>query len=159
MCRTPGRTIEAGGGWPIELWRYEDALFGLVVCCHSGVWWTNQAGGANCMHPEAEGVFIPLPPSLVAKHSLDAVENYAFHFPRPGMMKKVRAIFDEPIGAFLEPRLSRVDMLSCDVMEAWIPMYIRQTFEGISGRTMHTVASLLTPLRGMKGFLVWANSD
>jgi hypothetical protein len=34
---------------------------GLVICCPSGVVYTNQSGGFGCFHPEAGGVFCPLP--------------------------------------------------------------------------------------------------
>ena len=34
---------------------------GVIILCKSGVIYTNQTGGIMCDHPEAEGVYVPLP--------------------------------------------------------------------------------------------------
>lgn len=45
--------------------KYKAELFGfvglgLIVECPSGVIWSNQTGGAFNLHPEVEGLFVPL---------------------------------------------------------------------------------------------------
>src|SRR6478735_2795556 len=42
----------------IELW--ESVGLGLIVEMPSGVLYSNQTGGFSCLHPSAEGVFLPL---------------------------------------------------------------------------------------------------
>ena len=39
---------------------YESVGLGLIICCDSSVIYSNQTGGSACLHPEIEGVFIPL---------------------------------------------------------------------------------------------------
>ncbi len=36
------------------------AGLGLIVECPSGIVWTNQVGGAWNLHPEVEGLFVPI---------------------------------------------------------------------------------------------------
>ena len=36
------------------------AGLGLIVECSSGIVWTNQVGGAWNLHPEVEGLFVPI---------------------------------------------------------------------------------------------------
>jgi len=33
---------------------------GVIICFNSGVLYSNQTGGAACLHPEIEGVYVPL---------------------------------------------------------------------------------------------------
>jgi hypothetical protein len=42
----------------IELW--ESVGLGLIVEIPSGVLYSNQTGGFSCLHPSAEGVFLPI---------------------------------------------------------------------------------------------------
>ena len=38
----------------------EDGMFGIVVAHPSSVTYSNQSGGTGCLHPEVEGVYLPL---------------------------------------------------------------------------------------------------
>lgn len=42
----------------VELW--EQVGLGLILSCSSEIIFSNQTGGTSCLHPELEGVFIPL---------------------------------------------------------------------------------------------------
>lgn len=42
----------------IQLW--DSVGLGVIIRCESGVVITNQTGGTHCLHPGAEGVFVPL---------------------------------------------------------------------------------------------------
>jgi Family of unknown function (DUF6210) len=42
----------------IELW--EHVGLGLIISWPSGIIFTNQTGGTSCLHPEFEGVFVPI---------------------------------------------------------------------------------------------------
>jgi hypothetical protein len=42
----------------VELW--DGVGLGLIVAFPSGVIYSNQTGGTSCLHPELEGVFVPL---------------------------------------------------------------------------------------------------
>jgi hypothetical protein len=42
----------------IELDNIED--IGAIIPMKTGVRWTNQVGGNSCLHPELEGVYIPI---------------------------------------------------------------------------------------------------
>lgn len=39
---------------------YDNVGTGLIICCESGVIISNQTGGTATLHPETEGVFVPL---------------------------------------------------------------------------------------------------
>lgn len=39
---------------------YDSVGTGLIIACGSGVMISNQTGGTSCLHPEVEGVFVPL---------------------------------------------------------------------------------------------------
>ncbi len=39
---------------------YEVVGTGVILTCASGVMVSNQTGGASCLQPEVEGVYIPL---------------------------------------------------------------------------------------------------
>ncbi|CAN5201816.1 hypothetical protein BH20GEM2_BH20GEM2_10240 [soil metagenome] len=42
----------------IQLYLHEGV--GVILFCPSGVRYSNQKGGYMCLHPEAEGVYVPL---------------------------------------------------------------------------------------------------
>lgn len=44
----------------VELWRQNDNFVGVIIPYKSGVAYTNQCGGTACVHPEKEGIYIPL---------------------------------------------------------------------------------------------------
>ena len=39
---------------------YDAVGTGIILCCDSGVYYTNQTGGTFCLQPEVEGVYLPL---------------------------------------------------------------------------------------------------
>ncbi|OUS29458.1 hypothetical protein A9Q99_10215 [Gammaproteobacteria bacterium 45_16_T64] len=39
---------------------YDSVGLGLIICFESGVVFSNQTGGGSCLHPEIEGVYVPL---------------------------------------------------------------------------------------------------
>jgi hypothetical protein len=39
---------------------YDAVGTGLILTCQSGVFVSNQTGGTSCLHPEVEGVYVPL---------------------------------------------------------------------------------------------------
>lgn len=43
----------------LQLWPFTGT--GLLIPCASGFKYSNQASGMLCAHPEAEGVFVPMP--------------------------------------------------------------------------------------------------
>ncbi len=42
----------------VQLW--ESVGLGVIIDYPSGLVYSNQTGGTSCLHPEAEGVFVPL---------------------------------------------------------------------------------------------------
>jgi len=48
---------------------------GLIILHPSGVFFTNQAGGHGCFHPEVEGVFLPLPTDI-NRYELNSLEQH-----------------------------------------------------------------------------------
>ena len=43
-----------------EIDLYNTEHLGLIIMIKSGVIYTNQTGGYACLHPETEGVYVPL---------------------------------------------------------------------------------------------------
>ena len=39
---------------------YDSIGTGLIIECQSGILVSNQTGGTSCLHPEIEGVYVPL---------------------------------------------------------------------------------------------------
>jgi len=63
----------------IELWQH--AGMGLIIEYPSGVICSNQTGGTACLHPEVEGVFVPLRnDTLEETHSLISPENELYEY-------------------------------------------------------------------------------
>jgi hypothetical protein len=46
---------------------YESVGLGLIIEYPSGIIYSNQTGGTSCLHPEVEGVFVPLRNDIEAK--------------------------------------------------------------------------------------------
>jgi hypothetical protein len=62
----------------IELW--EAIGLGLIVECPTGIIYSNQTGGTSCLHPEVEGVFVPLRNACDETRKVFGPENELFDY-------------------------------------------------------------------------------
>ena len=49
---------------------YDSVGLGLVLLWPTGVLYSNQTGGTSCLHPEAEGAYLPLVDELIDQEAL-----------------------------------------------------------------------------------------
>ena len=116
---------------------------GIIVCVPTGVSWSNQAGGTACSHPEAEGVYVPLPSFVLGDVDPDPIMDL-WHMTIGETTRFLEALELDDV---FEPR--------GDVGgEAWVPVRIRAPFPDLRGW-----AKVLEPFAGMEGFIVYPNSD
>lgn len=127
---------------------YEHEGLGLIIACPSGVNYTNQVAGYACLHPELEGVYVPLPASVCEK--LDS------HFTGPKWSGHCYEAIDEETADFVDAILAELDLGFClcvdrdrfaESWEAWIQVKI----------SMNSV--LWLGLDEGTGVLTWENSD
>lgn len=124
--------------------------WGLIVTHDSGVIYCNQAGGFGCLHPQIEGVFVPLPVSD-GRTEIHALEQ---HF--RGNWHPI----SEEDAQFVDALLSRSDLDYIKVdrsrlaesYEAWVFVQIERQEEELH-------PSLLENFGSRVGVLVWLNSD
>jgi hypothetical protein len=130
-----------------------DALreIGLIILHPSGVLYTNQVGGHGCFHPEAEGVFFPLPVSPYGRE-LGALSE---HF--KGSWEALNEFEADMVDSVL--RKSSVDLSWISVdrsrlkdsFEAWVYVNLSPRKTGMRER--------LQGFDDSRGVLTWPNSD
>ncbi len=127
---------------------YEHEGLGLIIACLSGVNYTNQVAGYACLHPELEGVYIPLPASGVGK-----LESY---FTGPKWNGRCYEAIDEETADFVDAILAELGLGSClrvdrdrfaESWEAWIRVKVGMN-------SVHWLG-----LNQGDGVLTWENSD
>lgn len=120
---------------------------GVIVIFPSGVIYTNQAGGYACLHPEIEGVFVPL--AVGHRKILFALQQ---HF--NGNWRHIEESDAKTINKLLKSDgfgFIQVDKTILDEsFEAWIYVEIEEIAETFP---------LIKGFGKTKGILTWANSD
>ena len=152
----------ASKGTPnIQLW--EGVGLGLIIEYPSGVLYSNQTGGTTCLHPQAEGVFVPLRGEVeVESNALLSPETelYAYFASPPhsgtGATGGLASADVDFIAAVLAKyRLDRTIALNMDKLrdshEAWVHVLVNGDggFECFSGFEPYPRTGILT----------WTNSD
>lgn len=120
---------------------------GLIISFPSGVIYTNQVGGYACLHPEVEGVFVPLP--VGHKKILFALQTH-FSGNWHHLEEKDADVIDKLLRSddfgYIKVDRNRLS----DSFESWIYVEIdeiKETFPLIGG------------FEKPSGILTWANSD
>ncbi len=143
-----GRPESEHGGPVLSLYDVygERELLGLVVCCPSGISWSNQAGGTGCQHPRAEGVFVALDPPISPEAPWP---HLCTSWDDDLLPSEVQAAIDAS-------RLPlRVDPERwAESMEAWWPVVVDARRSGLLPQ-YHALGQL----DGWKGYLVTENCD
>lgn len=57
---------------------YDHVGTGLIIKAKTGIVWTTQAGGVNCLQPECEGLFVPFGNDLDLDHKLISLDRTLF---------------------------------------------------------------------------------
>ena len=146
---------------------YDSVGTGLIICCESGIVITNQTGGTSCLHPEIEGVFVPLRNDYVE-------ETGKFMSPELELTKHFEGFkhggagatsgIDEEDAEFIESVLKRVRLfppISVDrgklkkSHEAWIHVLI--SGDESDDPDLSAFAHFAPYPRS--GIFTWANSD
>lgn len=129
----------------VELLDLDD--LGIIILFPSGVIFTNQVAGYGCLHPEAEGVFIPL--SVGHKKILFALQQ---HF--NGNWQHIEETDAQIVDRLLRSdgfEFIKVDRTKLEEsFEAWIYVNVAEISETFP---------LLKGFGEAKGILTWANSD
>jgi hypothetical protein len=147
----------------IELW--EGVGLGLIIEWRSGILYSNQTGGTACLHPEVEGVFVPLrndcerDSERLLSPEKDLLEY--FEGPKHRGTGAIRGL-DTDDADFITSIFARwhihelaVDRTRLrDSHEAWVHVVVDGELGGGDG----------LPLKGFprdsrKGILTWSNSD
>jgi hypothetical protein len=122
----------------------------LILSHPSGVLYSNQVAGLGCLHPEVEGVLIPLPVKT-GRPELHALQS---HF-RGGWWclteedaKVIDGIFRRHGLAFLRVDRTRLG----DSFEAWVHVSVDPPQEERGLALLHGFAS-------RSGVVTWLNSD
>lgn len=136
---------------------YESAGLGLILLWPTGVLYSNQTGGTSCLHPQAEGAYLPLANALTVQEEL-----LLAHFTGPKWRGACDRGIDEETAAEVERILGlshvtrelglRVDRTRlAQSHEAWVHVEIAAQPE--------TDLALLGSIPASQGILTWANSD
>ncbi|WP_368738034.1 DUF6210 family protein [Myxococcus sp. AM009] len=136
---------------------YDSAGLGLILLWPTGVLYSNQTGGNSCLHPQAEGAYLPLVDELVDLEGL----LHQF-FVGPQWMGRCDRGLDEETAREIERILGlsyttrelglRVDRARLeDSHEAWVYVEVPAQPGGD--------LALLGPIPTSRGILTWANSD
>jgi hypothetical protein len=131
----------------VDLATLELKDLGLIIQSKTGVIFTNQVGGLGCLHPEAQGVFIPL--SVGHKKILLALTQH-FRGDWNHINERDADFIDRLLRSdgfeFIKVDRSRLK----DSFEAWIYVNVENSdeeFPAIKG------------FGESKGILTWQNSD
>ena len=101
---------------------------GLIIEFPSGVLYTNQVGGYACLHPEIEGVFVPLTNSMVPQQ--EVLEDF---FSGPKWKGSCYSGIDEETADFIDAvfaksfctqalQVNRAKL--ADSVEAWVHVLV-----------------------------------
>jgi hypothetical protein len=131
----------------LDLDHWDTEQVGIVIACKTGVRWTNQAGGTACAHPEAEGIFLPLP-TYLSEASLEILRD-RWHVETEHVAKFLAA---KKLDDVLEPSAGVGG-------EAWVPVRIKARLTDLDIPEFPEWARNLRPFAGSLGFLVYLNSD
>jgi hypothetical protein len=124
---------------------------GLIIIVESGVIYRSQAGGLACLHPEAEGVFLPLPVTSGAS------EMYALSQHFRGKLghidEEAAKVIDRILGRNGHEHLTVNPKRVKESFEAWVHVLIHAP----GGRSRSEKA--ISGFGECEGILIWPNSD
>lgn len=141
------------GGRPrvrVRLWDHVGT--GLVLEGPTGVVYTQQVGGVRCLHPQVEGLFVPLGNDLDEngcllgpQERLDTLfSGHGAHVDE-ALADRLDAVFREPRWG-VELRVDRSRL--AESWEAWVAVRVEGGADLVTGWPMPC-----------GGFLTWCNSD
>jgi hypothetical protein len=147
----------------------DNAGLGLIIAFPSGVMFSNQTGGTECLHPEVEGIYIPLR-NETEEGASEGGRNTELHSPEHEFVEYfVGAAYGgsgatwgltEDDAAFVESVLAKWGLSEClhidrarlgESHEAWVHVTVtgdegREAFSGFGPYPR-------------PGILTWTNSD
>jgi hypothetical protein len=127
---------------------------GIIIMFPSGVIYSNQTGGHSCLHPEEEGVFLPLSYELI-----DQQEMLQKHFAGPKWRSGCANGIDADTADFVDHVLhlsSTTGFVEVDRSrlsnshEAWI--YVKLELSS-------NKSGIIRSFQNGVGVLTWSNSD
>ena len=146
---------------------YESVGTGIILNYPSGIMFTNQTGGTSCLHPEIEGIYVPIrndfmePSGPLLSPTVD-LRQY-FEGLKHGGAGATRGL-DSEDADFIDSLLGRVQLgtsISVDRTrlveshEAWVHVIVSGDE---SGDRNLSIFSGFTPYP-RQGILTWCNSD
>ena len=138
----------------IRLWN--GGGIGIIILYKSGVHYSNQTGGYACLHPEAEGVYVPLVNELVDQEA--RLEDF-FTGPKwqgwcsDGIDGETADFIDAVLESSPYSRGLKVDRQRLDAShEAWVHLTV-------PGTATAPEAIELVGFEEAEAILTWSNSD
>lgn len=129
----------------IDLFNFDG--LGLIIIFPSNVIYTNQVAGYACLHPEIEGVFVPL--TIGHKKVLFELENHFkgdWHYFKDKDAEIIDRLLRGDGFGFIKVDRTKLE----NSFEAWVYVEIDELSEKFS---------LIKSFGKAKGILTWANSD
>ncbi len=134
----------------IRVWETES--LGLIIKCKSGVQVSNQTGGHGCLHPELEGIYVPL------RTKVEVLENY-FTGPKwdgwcmEGIDQETADFIDDLLAKEPDAKFISVDRTRLkESHEAWVFVNIREPKVSVGWTVWSGFGTT-------EGILTWPNSD
>lgn len=119
-------------------------VFGVIICAPTGIEYSNQAGGTLCLHPKAEGFFVPF--SHQCDFGGDPCCFEPLHPDEPPDRLEIEEEFESKL---IHLGLAWDRSRSGESCEAWIPVIVLYKDE----------FSPLHNLTGERGWLTYPNCD
>jgi hypothetical protein len=144
-----------------DLWQRHTDYLGLVVPCASGVHWSTQTGGTYCARPKVEGIYLPLPLSVLPDRFgyfdgvRDPLRDFWVHGGDPtehlSLAKRCLSEFlvKAELSAYFEPWDYPLYW-----GEAWVPVTVRQDQPQYGSEL-----PFIDQIKGRNAFLTYPNSD
>jgi len=144
----------------IDLWRV--AGLGLIISHPSGVWYEAQVGGYACLHPQMEGVYVPLweefpDPQETALYEYFTGPKWAGHC-YDGIDDETADFIDRVLSSSTYTNNLKVDRNRLkECIEAWVYVDIASTVDDEGNLIVNGWD--FSYFRTTEGVLTWQNSD
>lgn len=123
---------------------------GLILLHPSGVLYTNQVAGYGCLHPEVEGIFVPLPVQ-VGRREIHALQQHfrgSWHPLTDADAQVVDGVFQANNLGYLRVDRARL----ADSYEAWVYVTVDHPQQDREAALFHGFTT-------RAGVVTWMNSD
>ncbi|WP_144394238.1 DUF6210 family protein [Pleionea sediminis] len=139
---------------------------GVIIQLNSGLVYTNQTGGVNCLYPTIEGCYLPIVDEYIDQEKMlidyfTGPKHQGFCF--DGIDEKDAIEIDRILALSFISKIFKVDRANLkNSHEAWIYVEIGshpERFPKLPAEWTPDMGSVIYGINGKKGILTWENSD